>query len=138
MSSQVTHNQFLLPINFKSYIITKKSNINVYVFVLIFILFNECKYICISYISYNKNIIINLYKLHFPSSLFFLQPNKRVFHPPTFLPLQPNTHERKPNLFYPAIFPSSNFFTPAIKWILSIFQLSIFKGIFQQNITRLN
>ena len=34
------HNQFLLPINFKLYIIViKKSNINVYVFVLIFILF---------------------------------------------------------------------------------------------------
>ena len=45
----------------------------------------------ISYILCNKGIIVNLYKLHFPSFLFFLQPNKRVFHPPTFPPFQPNT-----------------------------------------------
>ena len=50
MSSQLTHNQFLLPINFKLYIIIKKNNINLYVFVLIFILFNECKYIYFLYI----------------------------------------------------------------------------------------
>ena len=61
--------------------------------------------ISISYILYNKNIIVNLYKLHFSSSLFSLQPNKKVFHPPTFLPLQPSTHEGKPSLFYPLTFP---------------------------------
>ena len=33
---------------------------------------------------YNKDIIVNLYKLHFPSSHFSLQLNKKVFHPPTF------------------------------------------------------
>ena len=63
--------------------------------------------ISISYISYNKDIIVNLYKLHFPSSSFSLQPNKKVFYPPTFLPLQPNTYERKLNFFYPPTFPSS-------------------------------
>ena len=57
---------------------------------------------------YNKDIIVNLYKLHFPSSHFSLQPNKKVFYPPTFPLLQPNTHERKPNLFYPLTFLSSN------------------------------
>ena len=39
----------------------------------------------ISYILCNKGIIVNLYKLHFPSFHFSLQPNKRVFHPLTFL-----------------------------------------------------
>ena len=107
MSSRLMHNQFLLPINFKLYIIIKKSNINVYVFVLIFILFNECKYIYFLDILYNKDIIVNLYKLHFPSSHFSLQLNKKVFHPLTFPPLQPNTHEEKPNLFYPLDFSSS-------------------------------
>ena len=37
MSSYLTNNQFLLPINFILYIIIKKNNINLYVFVLIFI-----------------------------------------------------------------------------------------------------
>ena len=37
--------------------------------------------ISISYILYNKDIIVNLYKLHFLSSPFSLQPNKTVFHP---------------------------------------------------------
>ena len=87
MSSRLMHNQFLLPINFKLYIIIKKSNINVYVFVLIFILFNECKYIYFLDILYNKDIIVNLYKLHFPSSHFSLQLNKIFFLPPTFPPL---------------------------------------------------
>ena len=54
---------------------------------------------------YNKNIIVNLYKLYFLSSPFSLQPNKKVFHPPSFPCLQPNTHDGKPNLFYPPTFP---------------------------------
>ena len=57
---------------------------------------------------YNKDIIVNLYKLHFPFSHFSLQLNKKVFHPSTFLPLQPNTHEGKLNLFYSFTFPSSH------------------------------
>ena len=65
----------------------------------------------ISYILCNKGIIVNLYKLHFPSFLFSLQPNKRVFHPPTFPPLQPNTQEEKPNIFYSPTFPSSHNFS---------------------------
>ena len=59
----------------------------------------------ISYMLYNKDMIVNLYKLHFPSSLFSFQPNKKVFHPPIFLSLQLNTHEGKPNIFYPPTFP---------------------------------
>ena len=74
--------------------------------------------ISISYILYNKDIIVNLYKLHFPSSHFSLQPKKKVFHPPIFPPLQPNTHEEKPNLFYPLTFPSSHFSTPPTKQTL--------------------
>ena len=68
----------------------------------------------ISYIlCKNKGIIVNLYKLHFPSSYFCLKPNKKVFHPLTFPPLQPNTQERKPNIFYTPTFPSSyNFPSP--------------------------
>ena len=64
---------------------------------------------------YNKDIKVNLYKLHFSSSLFSLQPNKKVFHPPTFPPLQPKTHEGKSNLFYPPTFS-----TPPTKQILRL------------------
>ena len=32
----------------------------------------------------NKDIIVNLYKLHFSFSHFSFQPNKKVFHPLTF------------------------------------------------------
>ena len=53
----------------------------------------------ISYILCNNDIIVNLYKLHFLSSHFYFQPNKRVFHLSTFSPLHPNTHEEKPNFF---------------------------------------
>ena len=59
-------------------------------------------------VSCNKGIIVNLYKLHFLSSHFSFQPNKRVFHPPTFPPLQLNAHEGKLNLFYLPTFPSSH------------------------------
>ena len=62
----------------------------------------------ILYILCNKDIIVNLYKLHFLSSHFSFQPNKRVFPRPTFPPLKPNTHEGKLNLFYPSTFPSSH------------------------------
>ena len=59
---------------------------------------------------YNKDIIVNSYKLYFSSFHFSLQPNKRVFHSPTFPPLQPNTHEEKSKLFYLPNFPSSHNF----------------------------
>ena len=62
----------------------------------------------ISYLLCNKCIIVNLYKLHFLSSHFSFQPNKKVFHSPTFPSLQPNTHEGKLNIFYPPTFPSSH------------------------------
>ena len=58
----------------------------------------------IFYVLCNKGIIVNLYKLHFLSFYYSLQPNKRVFHPPTFPPLQPNTHKGKLNVFYPPTF----------------------------------
>ena len=35
----------------------------------------------------NKNMRVNLYKIHFLSSHFSSYPNKRVFHPSIFLPL---------------------------------------------------
>ena len=62
----------------------------------------------ISYLLYNKGIIVNIYKLHFLFSHFSFQPNKRVFHPLTFPPLQPNTYEGKLNIFYPPTFPPSH------------------------------
>ena len=75
---------------------------------------------------YNKDIIINLYKLYFPSSHFSLQPSKKVLHPPIFPPLQPNTYEGKPNLFYPPTnFPSSHFSTPPNKRTLRVVLVSI-------------
>ena len=57
--------------------------------------------------------MVNLYLLHFSSSHFLSQLNKKVFYPSTFPPFQPNTNERKLNLFYPSTifypptFPSS-------------------------------
>ena len=56
---------------------------------------------------YNKDIIVNLYKLHFSYSPFYLQSNKKVFHPPLFHPSN-QTRERKPNIFYPPTFSSSH------------------------------
>ena len=73
----------------------------------------------ISYLLCNKGIIVNLYKLYFPSFPFSLKPNKRVFHSLTFPPLQPNTHEEKSNLFYFLIFPSSHFSTLSTKRTLN-------------------
>ena len=64
-----------------------------------------------SYILCDKGIIVNLYKLHFPSFPFSLQPNKRVFHPPTFSPFQPNTQEGKLNIFYLLTFSSFHNFS---------------------------
>ena len=81
-----------------------------------------------SYMLCNKGIIVNLYKLYFSFFHFSLQPNKRVFHPPTFPPLQPNTQEGKLNIFHPLTFPSfhnfpsSHFSTPPSKRTL-IFHL---------------
>ena len=72
--------------------------------------------ISISYILYNKDIIVNLYKLHSPSSHFSFKLKKIFFHPPTFPPFQPNTHEEKSNLFDPPTnFPYSHFSTPSTK-----------------------
>ena len=80
----------------------------------------------ISYILCNKDIIVNLYKLHFLSSHFSPQPNKSIFHLPTFPPLQPNTHERKPNIFYPSTnFLSFHFFTPPTKRTLKLCGLGL-------------
>ena len=68
--------------------------------------------------------MVNLYQLYFSSSHFLSQPNKKVFHPSTFPPFQPNTNERKLNLFYHPTFPSSHnflsshFSTTPTKWTL--------------------
>ena len=69
-------------------------------------------------------VMVILYKLYFLSSHFSSQPNKKVFHPSTFLPSQPNTYERELNFFYPSTFLSSlhflssHFFTPPTKWTI--------------------
>ena len=73
----------------------------------------------ISYLLCNKGITVNLYKLHFLSSHFSFQPSKRVFHPPSFPSLQPNTHKEKLNIFYPPTFSSSQFSTPPSKRTLN-------------------
>ena len=96
----------------------------------------------ISYLLCNKGIIVNLYKLHFPSSHFSFQPNKIVFHPTTFSSLQPNTHEEKLNIFHPPTFPSFynflsfHFSTPLTKQTLNEkegkpFILSLYKNNFK-------
>ena len=79
-----------------------------------FILFNSINK-SISYILYNNDIIVNLYKLHFSFFPFSFQPNKRFFHPPTFPPFN-QTHKRESQIFsilslfhFPIIFHSSTF-----------------------------
>ena len=67
-----------------------------------FILMSTNKFI--SYLLCNKGIIVNLYKLHFLSSHFSFQSNKRVFYLPTFPPVQPKTHEGKLRLCLVTIF----------------------------------
>ena len=60
---------------------------------------------CYFFVLFDRDIIVNLYLLHFSSSHFSSRPNKRVFHSSTFPSLQPNTHEGKLNIFYhPIIF----------------------------------
>ena len=65
----------------------------------------------------NNGIMVNLYKLLFLSFHFSFQSNKRVFHPPNFPSLQPNTHKGKLNIFHPPTFPSFHFSTPPTKRI---------------------
>ena len=80
----------------------------------------------IFYLLCNNGIIVNLYKLHFLSSHFSFQPNKRVFYLPTFPFFQPNTHEGKLNIFYHSIFPSFHFSTSPTKRTRSIFFFNFF------------
>ena len=75
----------------------------------------------ISYILCNKGIIVNLYKLHFSSFSFSFQPNKRVFYPPTFLPLQLNTQEKKLNIFHPPTFPLLHLNRPLMLLLLLVY-----------------
>ena len=70
---------------------------------------------------YNKDIIINLYKLHFPSSIFSLQPNKNVFHPFIQTHIRENQIFSIPLLFHPPTnFLFSYFSTPPIKQTLNL------------------
>ena len=82
----------------------------------------------IFYLLYNKGIIVNLYKLYFPSFPFSLQPNKRVLHPQTFPPSN-QTHKRENQIFLSShfsilpqfsilsFFHSSNQMDPKDWWI---------------------
>ena len=72
----------------------------------------------ISYLLCNKGIIVNLYKLHFLSSHFSFQPNKKVFHSSTFSSLQPKHNERKLDIFYPLFFTLPLIFHPPIFLLL--------------------
>ena len=57
-------------------------------------------------------MMINLYKLHFLSSHFSSQSNKRFFHPFTFQSFNQHIWGKTKS------FLSSNFFISTIKWIL--------------------
>ena len=51
---------------------------------------------CVTFLFYlMRDIIVNLYQLHFSSSHFSSQPNKLVFNLSTFPSSQSNTNERK-------------------------------------------
>ena len=77
-------------------------------------------FIFISFLLPNSDIIVNLYKLYFLSSHFSSQPNKRVFILPIFLSSQPNTYERKLNLFFlPLFYPLSIFYPPTFPLLKS-------------------
>ena len=64
---------------------------------------------------------VNLFELHVPSFHFSSQTNKCVFYLDTFPSFQPNTYERKLNIFHCPTFLSlphflfSHFFTPSTK-----------------------
>ena len=73
----------------------------------------------IYYILRNKSIRINLYKLHFYPPTFFLNQTKELFIPPTFPPLQPNTHNEKLNF---SIIPLFHLFTNFLSAHFSILQ----------------
>ena len=90
-------------------------SVNIYISYILYIFFRK------TYILYNKDIIVNLYKLHFPSSPFSLQPNKKNFHSSN------QTYTRENQIFYilplfhpPINFPSFYFSTPLTKWTLII------------------
>ena len=66
---------------------------------------------------YNKDIKVNLYKLHFPSSPFSFQPNKKnfppyfpllIFHPPYFHPNQTHPQGHGPNNTAGNIIPNNH------------------------------
>ena len=75
---------------------------------------------------YNKNIIVNLYKLYFPSSLFSLNQTKRfstlsLFHPSNQTHMRENQIFSILPLFYPPTnFSSSHFSTPPTKRTLKL------------------
>ena len=60
----------------------------------------------------NRDMLINLYKLHFPSSHFSSQSNKRFFQPFSFHPFNLHIWGKTKS------FLSSNFFISTIKRIL--------------------
>ena len=70
---------------------------------------------------YNKDIIVNLYKLYFPSSTFSLKSNKKFFHPSNQTHIRENQIFSIPLLFHPPTnFLSSYFSTPPIKQTLNL------------------
>ena len=57
-------------------------------------------------VLYSRGMRVNLFELHFPSFHFSSQTNKWVFHLSIFLSSQPNTYEKKLNIFYHSTFLS--------------------------------
>ena len=74
-----------------------------------------------------NDIIVNLYKLYFPSSHFSLQPNKKkkkiiipLFHPSNQTHMTKNQIFSILSLFHPLTnFSSSYFFTLSTKWTIN-------------------
>ena len=72
------------------------------------------------------HIIVNSYKLHFPSSHFSLKPNKKIFHLPPFHPFNQTLMRKNQNfsilpIFHPPTnFSSSHFSTPPTKQSLTL------------------
>ena len=60
-------------------------NVRIYVCVCVCVcVYNKIYKKMLFFVLSNRDMIVNLYKLHFISSHFSSQPNTKIFHPSTF------------------------------------------------------
>ena len=66
------------------------------------------------FVFFNRDIIVNLYQLHFSILSFFFSTKQISFHLSTFPSSEPNTNRRKLNFFsiLPLFYPLLIFYSP--------------------------